>query len=126
MKVYTNKELGIPYETCPICGCKVTLYGDYKCRFCDRTFSEDEMEFEELRHILSPFICNLTEETAVECHIETNPSDEVGGPILIDKIFEFYDGTQWAHFYGTPDDEWWDIYDFTNDALKDIIDYFVH
>lgn len=122
----TRKELGIPYDTCPYCGAKVTrdANGNYTCDFCDIEFDNNDMEHEELRHALSYYIANLTEKTAKECHISTNPADEVGGPILIDKVFEFYDGTQWAHFYGTPDDDWVDIDDFCNDAIKDIIDFF--
>ena len=127
---HTKRDLGIPYENCPYCGEKITPNesGEYHCDFCDRDFDEDDMEHEELRHVLSSFIHGRTEETAVECYIEVNPENEQGGEtLLIDKIFELVsEGTQWAHFYGTPEDDWYDIDYFTNEALKEIADYFMN
>lgn len=122
----TRKELGMAYENCPYCGDNVTRNekGEYHCDYCDISFNDEEMEHEELRHALSAYICNRDEDSAVDCYVETNPANEVGGPILIDKVFEFSDGTQWAHFYGTPADEWVDIDEFCNDAIKDIVNYF--
>ena len=123
----TKKELGIPYRKCPYCGHKLTRFADgvRYCEDCDITFTDDDLEKEELRDSISASLGFSNEENPVECYISLNPYDEVGGPLLIDKMFENCNGEQFAHFYGTPNDKWNNMAEFTNDALREISYYFL-
>ena len=95
---------------CPFCGNEhaITLNGEtneYHCPSCEFDFTEEEFFHEILRHRISAFCMDTSEQNPIYCDGITIGDDDAMGigelnkPMLI-SIFQDYEGILWGNIYG--------------------------
>lgn len=129
---------------CPYCGSKeFHHYGNrYECEECNRLFDEDDIKWQELRHIISHNLIDTDEEHPFAFGDNNKPiigenwvetfGLSTNDMFHIDKIFQIPgDGTIWFHIQGEYDKtdptglKWHDLEEgglLTNNDLKVIIE----
>ena len=118
---------------CPFCGYDALYYDEgskqYYCEACERTFDDDELEHEQLRHqisaICSAHFADEDNPLDVSMPLGENDSENCGLSSLdlpwINSIFLFEDGTMWANVDGYEEPVNFD--DISTDDLRSMLEW---
>ena len=116
------------YRTnCPYCGSEhlECHEGDkeYYCLGCGNFFTEDEAQFEDIRHELSALVMDTTEKHPLECYIPIDTAESQGLSTLelptIVAIFQDCEGIIWFKMEGCAEPMEFD--DLTLEEVKNIL-----
>lgn len=119
-------------EICPFCGYDkvIELGGNtYECQNCEMQFTEQDAEFEDIRHKISAILTynEATEEHPIDCTkgvmLTIGSEDAMGLSELekpqVTKIYHDQECKVWVSIYGDKDDTNFD--DLTLTDAKDIL-----